>query len=135
MVFTAARRRAYRVRRRAFITLLGNAAAWPLAARAQLHDGVRRIGMLMAYAEQDDEGQALVATFRAALASLGWVDGRNIHIDVRWAPASANAEVRLQFAKELIAAQPQMIISHGTPNTATLQKNTRTIPLVFTNVS
>jgi putative ABC transport system substrate-binding protein len=123
------------VRRRAFITLLGNAAAWPLAARAQLHDGVRRIGMLMAYAEQDDEGQALVGTFRAALASLGWVDGRNIHIDVRWAPASANAEVRLQFAKELIAAQPQMIISHGTPNTATLQKNTRTIPLVFTNVS
>jgi putative ABC transport system substrate-binding protein len=63
--------------------------------------------MLMAYAEQDDEGQALVGTFRAALASLGWVDGRNIHIDVRWAPASANAEVRLQFAKELIAAQAQ----------------------------
>ena len=123
------------LKRRDFIAGASAAAAWPIAARGQQPERMRRIGMLMAYAERDREGQALVATFRGALANVGWVDGRNVQIDVRWAPASANDESRLQSAQALTAAQPHLIVSHGTPNTATLQQNTRTIPLIFTNVS
>jgi putative ABC transport system substrate-binding protein len=73
------------MKRRDFIALLGGAAAWPLAARAQQANGMRSIGMLMAYAETDQEGQTLVATFRKALATLGWEEGRNIRIEARWA--------------------------------------------------
>ncbi len=124
------------MRRREFITLVGGATAvWPLAARAQQPVGMRRIGMLMAYAERDREGQAFVATFREALAKLGWVDGRSVQIDVRWAPASGNAESRLRFGQDLIALQPDLIVSHGTPNTATLHQQTRTVPVVFVNAS
>ncbi len=124
------------MRRREFITLVGGATAvWPLAARAQQPVGMRRIGMLMAYAERDREGQAFVATFREALAKLGWVDGRSVQIDVRWAPASDKAESRLRLAQELIALQPDLIVSHGTPNTATLHQQTRTVPVVFVNAS
>src|SRR5438105_10340407 len=102
------------LRRREFIRLLGSATvAWPLAARAQQPVGMRRIGMLMAYAEKDREGQAFVATFREALAKLGWVDGRSIQIDVRWAPASSDAESRLRYAQELVALRPDLITSHG----------------------
>ena len=96
---------------------------------------MRRIGMLMAYAERDREGQAFVATFREALAKLGWVEGRSIQIDVRWAPASSDEDLRRQFAQELIAFQPDLIVSHGTPNTATLHQKTRTVPIVFVNAS
>ena len=105
------------MKRRAFISLLGGAAAWSVSARAQEPVGMRRVGMLMAYAERDREGQAFVATFREALAKLGWVEGRSIQIDVRWAPASSDEELRLQFAQELIAIRPDLIVSHGTPNT------------------
>src|SRR5262249_21220209 len=124
------------MKRREFITLLGGAAvAWPLATRAQQGERMRRIGMLLAYAERDREGQAFVATFREALAKLGWVEGRSIQTDVRWAPASSDEELRLQFAQELIAIQPDLIVSHGTPNTATLHQKTRTVPIVFVNAS
>jgi putative ABC transport system substrate-binding protein len=125
------------VKRRDFITLLGGGAAavWPLAARAQQPVGMRRIGMLMAYAERDREGQAFVAIFREALAKLGWAEGRNIQIDVRWAPASSNENLRRQFAQELIAFQSDLIVSHGTPNTATLHEITHTVPIAFVNAS
>jgi putative tryptophan/tyrosine transport system substrate-binding protein len=126
------------MKRREFMTLVGGAAAsvaWPLAARTQQPAGMRRIGMLMAYAERDREGQAFVATFREALAKLGWVDGRSVQIDVRWAPASDNAESRLRVAQDLIAFQPALIVSHGTPNTETLHQQTRTVPIVFVNAS
>jgi len=124
------------MRRRDFIALSGGAAvAWPLAAAAQQRVGMRRIGMLMAYAEGDREGQTFVATFREALAELGWVDGRSIQIGVRWAPASSDAESRLRYAQGLIAFQPDLIVSHGTPNTATLHEQTRTVPIVFVNAS
>jgi len=124
------------VSRREFIGLLGGmAAVWPLVARAQQPIRMRRIGMLMAYAETDREGQAFVATFRQSLAKQGWVDSRSIQIDIRWAPASSNAETRLQAAQELIALEPELIISHGTPNTATLHQRTRTVPIVFVNAS
>ena len=106
------------MKRREFITLVGGAVAWPLGVRVQQGPtGMRRVGMLMAYAERDREGQAFVATFREALAKLGWVEGRSIQIDVRWAPASSDEELRLQFAQELIAIRPDLIVSHGTPNT------------------
>ena len=122
------------MRRREFITLLGGAAAWPLAARAQQADRMRRIGVLMGYAESDRQGQAFVAAFRDELQKLGWAEGRNIRIDTRWA-TPGDAESRQRFAKELVALQPDLILSHGTPATATLLQQTRTIPIVFAAVS
>jgi putative tryptophan/tyrosine transport system substrate-binding protein len=121
--------------RREFITLLGGATvAWPLAAHAQQPDRMRRIGVLMGYAESDSEAQANVAAFREGLQKLGWVEGRNIRIDTRWATPS-DAESRQRFAKELIALQPDLILSHATPTTAALLQQTRTIPIIFVNAS
>src|SRR5262249_53087638 len=95
--------------RREFITLLGGAAAWPLAARAQ-PDRMRRIGLLMAFAESDPEGQTFAAAFREGLQKLGWTEGRDIRIDSRWAAGDAEAMQRL--AKELVALQPDLISPH-----------------------
>ena len=121
-------------RRREFITLLGGAAvAWPLAARAQQPDRMRHIGVLMGYAENDSEAQAWVAAFREGLQKLGWTEGRNIRIDTRW--AASDAEAIQRFAQELVALQPDLILSHGTPATATLLQQTRTIPILFAGVS
>jgi putative ABC transport system substrate-binding protein len=119
------------VTRRDFITLLGGAAAWPLAARAQRE--IRRIGALMAYAESDQEGQAHLGAFREELQKLGWVEGRNIRIEPRWAPPG-NAELREKFAKQLVASQPDLILSHSTPNTAALLQETRTVPIIFAQI-
>jgi putative ABC transport system substrate-binding protein len=126
------------MKRREFITLLGGAAAaslplWPLAARAA-GEGIRRIGVLMAYPESDREGQSFVAALRKGLQKVGWVEGSNIRIETRWAPAR-DAESRQRFAKELVALQPDLILSHGTPNTAILLQQTRTIPIIFVNVA
>jgi len=122
------------MRRREFITLVGGAAAaWPIAARAQQPERMRRIGVLMAYAESDREGQAWVAAFWEGLQKLGWTEGRNIRIDTRW--AAADVEAMQRFAKELVALQPDLILSHNTPTTATLLQHTRTIPIVFAVVS
>jgi putative ABC transport system substrate-binding protein len=122
------------MQRREFITLIGCAAAWPLGARAQQPERMRRIGVLMGYAESDREGQAFVAAFREGLQKLGWAEGRNIRIDTRWAEPS-DAESRQRFAKELVALQPDLILSPTTPTTAALLQQTRTIPIVFTSVS
>jgi ABC-type uncharacterized transport system substrate-binding protein len=126
------------VNRRSFITLIGGAAApavlWPLAARAQQAGEMRRIGALMGYAESDAEAQAWVAAFREGLQKLGWGEGRNIRIDTRWAKAG-DAEVRQRFAKELVSLQPDLILSNNTPTTAALLQQTRTIPVIFGNVS
>jgi putative ABC transport system substrate-binding protein len=119
-------------RRREFIILLGGAAlAWPLAARAQQPDRVRRIGVLMAFAESDPEAQAWVAAFREGLQKLGWAEGRNIRIDTRW--GALDSDSRQRFAKELVALQPGLILSSVTPTTAALLQQTRTIPIVFAN--
>jgi putative ABC transport system substrate-binding protein len=123
------------MQRRDFIKVIGGTVAWPLTARAQQPGDMRRIGMLMAYAETDREGQAFVAAFREALAKLGWAEGRSIQIDVRWAPASSNENLRRQFAQELIALRSDLIVSHATPNTASLHEITHTVPVVFVNVS
>jgi putative ABC transport system substrate-binding protein len=120
-------------RRREFITLLGGAAVWPLSARAQQADRMRLIGVLMAYAESDPEGQAWVAAFRERLQKLGWAEGRNIQIATRW--ATPDVEAMQRFAKELVALHPDLILSQSTPTTAALLQQTRTIPIVFATVA
>ena len=122
------------IRRREFITLLGGAAAaWPIAARAQQGERMRRIGVLMAYSESDREGQADVAAFREELQKLGWTDGRNLRIESRWAALDAGAMQR--FAQELVALQPDLVLSNNTPTTAAMLRQTRTIPIIFASVA
>src|SRR5262245_172235 len=122
------------MRRRAFITLLGGAAVWPFAARAQQGDRMRRIGVLGGFAESNREGQERAAAFRDGLKQLGWVEGHNIQIDIRWA-TPGDTELIRRLAKELIALQPDLILSSSTPTTAALLNETRTIPIIFANIS
>jgi putative tryptophan/tyrosine transport system substrate-binding protein len=121
------------VKRRDFITLLGGAAAWPLAARAQQGERMRRIGVLVAYAESDRNGQAFVAAFREGLQKLGWTQGRNVQIETRW--AAADVEAMQRFAKELVGQQPDLLLTQNTPTTTAMLQQTRSIPIVFANVS
>jgi putative ABC transport system substrate-binding protein len=122
------------MRRREFITLLcGAAAAWPLTARAQQPDRMRRIGVLMGFPESDSQAQSFIAAFQNGLQKLGWTDGRNVRIDTRW--AAFDAESKQRFAKELFALQPDLILSHTTPTTAALLQQTRTIPIIFATVT
>lgn len=121
------------MRRRELITLLGGAAAaWPLAARAQQLERVRRIGVLMVDAESDPEGQSHAKALRDGLKQLGWTEGSNLKIDYRWA---GDAGLILTFAKELVELRPDVILARSTPATAVLKAETRTIPIVFTTVS
>jgi len=123
------------MRRREFITLIGGAAmAWPLAARAQQSDRMRRIGVLMAHPENDPEFQAYVAAFRDGLQKLGWTESRNIRLDFRWG-ALDDAELRQRSAMELIALKPDLIVTQNTPPTASMLQQTRTIPVVFVVVA
>ena len=122
------------MRRRVFIALVGAAAVWPLAARAQQLEGIRRIGVLMGYPEGDSEAQSYVAAFRDGLRALGWTDGRNTRIDIRWA-IPGDAELMQRFAEELVTLQPDVILSQTTPTTAALLQQTRIIPIVFALVS
>ena len=120
------------MRRREFITLFGSAAVWPVVAHGQQPDQMRRIGVLTAYAESDPEAQAWMVAFREELQKLGWVDGRNIRIDYRWAVSDVDMQ---RFAKEVVALQPDLILSNNTPTTAALLQQTRTIPIIFANVT
>jgi putative ABC transport system substrate-binding protein len=119
------------MRRREFISLLSGAAvAWPLAARAQDPSvRMRRLGVLMGYAESDPEAKGFFTGFMQTLADLGWIDGRNLQMIVRWAPGSVDR--MRSFAKELVELQPDVILANSTPVTAALQRETRTIPIVF----
>jgi putative tryptophan/tyrosine transport system substrate-binding protein len=122
------------MRRRDFISLAGGTAiALPFAARAQQADRMRLIGVLMAYAESDSTAQSWVAAFRAALAKLGWTEGSNLRIELRWSGADADSIQR--FAKELVALQPDLILSNTTPTTAALLQQTRTVPIIFAMVA
>jgi putative ABC transport system substrate-binding protein len=118
------------MKRREFIAGLGStAAALPFAARAQQGDRVRRIGVLMLLDENDPEAKAYVAAFTQALADLGWTDGRNVRMDLRWGGADAN---RMRaHAKELVGQKPDIILASGVAVTAAVQRETRTIPIVF----
>ena len=122
------------MRRRNFIAgLVSTTATWPLVGRAQQPERMRRIGVLMPFAENDPEAMAQLSGFRQGLGQLGWTDGRNVRLDVRWA-AGSNDRTRM-FAKELVDLQPDVILAHSTPATAALQRETRTIPIVFAVVS
>jgi putative tryptophan/tyrosine transport system substrate-binding protein len=122
------------MKRREFITLLGSAAAWPVAASAQEPAmPVRRIGVLMGWSEGDPEYRLRVDALVQGLAKLGWVEGRNVRFDVRWTSGDVGrAQV---LAKELVALQPDVIVAGTTHATAALQRETRTIPIVFAAVS
>jgi putative ABC transport system substrate-binding protein len=118
------------MKRREFITLLGGAAAaWPLAARAQQAERVRRIGVLMNFSADDAEGQARLAAFRQGLQQAGWSVGGNIRIDYRW--AADDAELFRKYAAELVALAPDVILASGNPSVAALQQATRSVPIVF----
>jgi putative tryptophan/tyrosine transport system substrate-binding protein len=122
------------VKRRAFITLLGGAAAWPLAARAQQPaDRMRRIGVLMNLAADDAEGQARLAAFLQGLQESGWAVGRNVRIDLRW--GAANNELYRKYAAELVALAPDVVLAAGGVVAQELQKASRTIPIVFANAA
>jgi putative ABC transport system substrate-binding protein len=116
------------IQRRAFITLLGGAAAWPLAARAQQR--MRRIGLLMPL-DENDPFKTYLSAFTQALANLNWTDGRNVRTDLRWGGGDTS-RIRA-LAQELVGLQPDIIVTDGTPATAAVQRETRTIPIVFTN--
>jgi putative tryptophan/tyrosine transport system substrate-binding protein len=120
--------------RRDFITLLGGAAAtWPVAARAQQSDRVRRIGVLMGWDENDPVAKVWLSRFTRGLSELGWADGRNMRMDVRW---ERDIGDRMQMlAKELVHLKPDVILANSTPVTAALQRETRTIPIVFVTLS
>jgi putative tryptophan/tyrosine transport system substrate-binding protein len=122
------------MRRREFITLVGGAAAsWPLVARAQPAGRVRLIGVLMPYAASDPFGRSLVAAFRAAIGGLGWMEGSNLSIELRW--AAADVDRMSTSAKELIDLRPDVILAASTPVTGAFAHQTRTIPIVFALVS
>src|SRR5436190_8185922 len=115
------------MRRREFIGFVGGAAAWPLAARAQQSDRIRRIGVLFALAESDPQAQARLAVFRGELQKLGWPD---VAIDARYASA-IESEKRQRFAKELVALHPDLILSQTTDSTRALLQQTQTTPIIF----
>jgi putative tryptophan/tyrosine transport system substrate-binding protein len=121
------------MKRRGFITLLGGAAAtWPLMARAQQSERVRRVGVLMNLAADDLQGQARVAAFLQGLQMLGWTDGRNIRIDYRWGGGDAD---RIRgYAAELVALEPDVIFTFGGATTGPVQQVTRTVPIVFAGI-
>jgi putative ABC transport system substrate-binding protein len=120
-------------KRRTFISLLGGAAAWPLAARAQPPDRIRLIGVLMpGPADNDSQGKVWMAAFREELEKLGWIDGRNIRIEIRWGVTDPSSMQR--FTKEIVALQPDVILTNNTPTVALLLQQTHTIPIIFVNL-
>ena len=118
--------------RREFITLLGGAAACPLSAYAEQGDRVRRIGVLIPSDENDPDGKLRYSAVTQVLAALGWIDGRNVRIDLRWGGGDPN-RIRA-LAQELVGLQPDIIVTSATPPAVALQRETRTIPIVFANV-
>ena len=117
------------MRRREFIILLGGAAAWPLVARAQQPEQMRRIGVLVGFAKSDPESPARFAAFRQGLERLGWKDGHNVRVEYRW---GAGDPTRMRaHAKELIGTTPDVLVAESTPATAALQAETRITPIIF----
>jgi putative tryptophan/tyrosine transport system substrate-binding protein len=120
------------MKRREFITLLGGAAAWPLAAPAQTPSSVRQIGVLMNTDAGDREGLARLAAFQQALQQLGWSEGRSAHVNVRW--SAGNSDQFRGYATELVALAPDVILASGSPSVAALQRAARNVPIVFVQV-
>jgi putative ABC transport system substrate-binding protein len=122
------------VKRREFITLVGGAATWPLPARAQSTDRMRRIGVLMNTSVDDPEGQARLTAFLQELAQLGWIEGRNMRIDYRWA-AGRDVDLFHKYVPELVALAPDVILASGFPSMVALHPVTRSVPVVFVLVA
>ena len=121
------------MRRRDFVKgIVGSAATWPLVARAQQGEHIRRIGVLMNIGADDPQAPALVGAFSQGLAESGWIIGRNARIDYRW--YQGNAETARAYAAELLALTPDIILASGTQGTIALKQLTRTVPIVFTRV-
>ena len=121
------------MRRREFITLVGSAAVWPIVARAQQGESVRRIGVLMARKADDAEGQKQFAALRQGLEELGWSQGKTLHVETRW--TVANPAEALKFAQELVGSKPDEVVANGTPSLVALRQVTSTIPVVFVSVA
>jgi putative ABC transport system substrate-binding protein len=119
-------------RRELLVALGGTAAAWPLAARAQQRERIRRIGVLIHFSESQPAGQRYVAAFRQGLKELGWTDGGNVRIDVRW--IAGNPEHLRPYAAELVALAPDVILASYTPAVLALQQTSRSVPIVFAGV-
>ncbi|MGB6286568.1 MAG: ABC transporter substrate-binding protein [Xanthobacteraceae bacterium] len=121
------------MKRREFITLLGGTVVvWSFAVRAQQTERMRHLGVLMAFSENDPEAQSWAGGFREELGKLGWIEGHNIQIDIRW--ATADVESLQRFAKQLVALQPDLILTGSTPAPAAMRQETNTIPIVFAMV-
>ena len=120
------------MRRREFITLLAGAAASPLAAQAQLSEPMRRIGVLMNSASDDEESLARLTVFLQALQRLGWTSGSNIRIEVRW--AANDLELYRQYSEELVALAPDVVVAAASQSVAALQQASKTVPIVFAGV-
>jgi putative ABC transport system substrate-binding protein len=121
------------MKRREFITLLGSVVAWPIAARAQQGERMRRIGVLMSTGANDPEGQARIAAFLVGLKQLGWVEGQNVQIDPRW-PAGNDADQVRKYAADLVALTPDVVLATGA-NVGPLQQATKSVPIVFVVVA
>jgi len=121
------------MKRREFIAALGGVVAWPLAARAQQGERVRRIGVLLGWDDDNALSKAWFSGFTQGISELGWADGRNLRMDVRW--AAGNVDRMRRFAKELVGLGPDLILASTTPVTAALQRETQTIPIVFAGIS
>ena len=121
------------MRRRAFISLLGVAAAWPRTLMAQQPNRVRRIGVLMELAASDSQARSNIAALQRGLRGLGWLEGSNLGIEYRWAPD--DPVLVWKFAKELVELRPDVIVAHSSPVVATLLGQTRNIPIVFVSIS
>jgi putative ABC transport system substrate-binding protein len=117
------------MKRRAFITLLGGAATWPFAARAQRTSVTRKVGVLLSGVESDPDSQVRIAAFRKGFADLGWKDGDNVHIECRW--SAGKSELIGQYAEELVALAPDVILANSTPVIAAFKNITSSIPIVF----
>jgi len=120
------------MRRREFITLLAGAAASPLAAQAQLSEPMRRIGVLMNSASDDEESLARLTVFLQALQRLGWTSGSNIRIEVRW--AANDLKLYRQYSEELVALAPDVVVAAASQSVAALQQASKTVPIVFAGV-
>src|SRR6516165_9034584 len=123
-----------RLKRRQFISLIGGAAtAWPIAARAQRPDRVRRIGVLMGLAASDPDALRWISAFQQALQNSGWTEGRNLKIEYRW--GTGDARVIRSYAAELIGLSPEVIVTRGSTASRTMQQETKSIPILFVAVS
>jgi putative tryptophan/tyrosine transport system substrate-binding protein len=124
---------AINIARRKFITALGGSAVWPLAAWAQPTNRIRLIGMLMGFAESDPTARSMVEAFRGALPTLGWTEGSNVRIEVRW--GGYDVDRIKMLAKELVDLRPDAILGQTTPVIGALARETRAIPIVFVTVT